>query len=207
MNKMSQLFVHYLQHQNQHTLLRVWQQLGNINTRTLSTGNYRIICERLGENEFMIVYVGEKTKRVYGVTVRWTIHKRKNQVQTRWSKSKTKTKRTNTKTHIPWWNQRVQELSNFFGTSESDDAIQTLSWVSKIQHIPTTECSIQLENGSCTCRDGKEVTQTTRRLKKIIPEDKLLVCRKVRIRPTEQQKKLFHWWFGITRLAITKHWV
>ncbi len=44
---------------------RVWQQLGNTNTRTLSTGNYRIICERLGENEFMVVYVGERKQKKY----------------------------------------------------------------------------------------------------------------------------------------------
>ncbi len=49
---------------------KVWQHLGNINTRTLSTGNHRIICERLGDNEFMVVYVGQRKQREYMELVR-----------------------------------------------------------------------------------------------------------------------------------------
>ncbi len=115
-----------------------------------------------------------------------------------------KQKTANTKTHAPWWSQRVHELSTLFETSDCAESRQSLSWVSKVQHIPSTECSNHIENGSCECHGEKEVKQTTRRSKKVIPDDKLLVTRKIRIKPTEAQKKLFHRWFGITRFTYNE---
>jgi hypothetical protein len=40
--------------------------------------------------------------------------------------------------------------------------------------------------------------------KKILGEDEMLRTRRIRIQPTETQKKLFHRWFGITRFAYNE---
>ena len=104
------------------------------------------------------------------------------------------------KTHAPWWTLRIQELSTLFETSTCTETSQNLSWVSKVQHHPVESCAAHVEHGSCTCCGEK----VTKRSKKVIPDDKLLVCRKIRIKPSETQKKLFQRWFGITRFTYNE---
>jgi DNA-binding MarR family transcriptional regulator len=45
---------------------------------------------------------------------------------------------------------------------------------------------------------------TTGLSKKVLDEDEMLRTRRIRIQPTERQKKLFHRWFGIARFVYNE---
>jgi hypothetical protein len=61
-----------------------------------------------------------------------------------------------------------------------------------------------LENIQCICCDEKQAKKAIKCSKKVFTKEKLLVTRKIRSKPSEDQKKLFHRWFGITRFTYNE---
>ncbi len=66
---------------------------------------------------------------------------------------------------------------------------------------PLPSCPI---TGDRSFHEEKNRKHTTGLSKKVLEEDKLLRTRRIRIHPTEEQKKLFQRWFGIIRLVYNE---
>ncbi len=76
---------------------------------------------------------------------------------------------------------------------------ETMSWINKETHNRNTTSPSYSMTSICPCHEKKAVKKTTSLSKKNLKEDEVLTTRRIRIKPTEEQKKLFHRWFGITR--------
>ncbi len=108
-----------------------------------------------------------------------------------------------TKIHAPWWSERTQVLSNNFGYNVKDKKDTNISWLTKVLHTgyENEDC---LTASSCSCNKEKAVQTTTKRSKKVLQDNEMIVTRKIRIHPTTGQKKLFQRWFGITRFVYNE---
>lgn len=79
-----------------------------------------------------------------------------------------------------------------------------VGWMDKMGHHssqPLPSCPI---TGDCPCHREKKAKHSTGLSKKVLNEDEMLRTRRIRIQPTESQKKLFHRWFGITRFVYNE---
>jgi hypothetical protein len=103
-------------------------------------------------------------------------------------------------THASWWDDFCQHLLLMFpvdGTYSGDKEI--LSWINKETRIGNTPSPSYSMISICPCHKKKAAKKTTSLSKKNLKEDEVLRTRRIRIKPTEEQKKSFHRWFGITR--------
>jgi len=130
--------------------------------------------------------------------------KRKQRKKPQQTKKKKKTEDIHQKTHAPWWSDRIRELSQMMPIQSYKYNENKISWLSKRQHTPTIDHTYILEELDCKCLDQKEIKHQTKRSKKVIPDDELLVSRKIRIKPTTQQKQQFQRWFGVHRFAYNE---
>ncbi len=108
-------------------------------------------------------------------------------------------------THAPCWNDSFQHLSLMFPMDNSYSSNkETLSWISKETHIRNTSSPSYSTTSICSCHEKKVAKKTTSLSKKKLKEDEVFRTRRSRIKPTEEQKKLFYRWFGVTRCVCNE---
>jgi hypothetical protein len=69
---------------------------------------------------------------------------------------------------------------------------ETLSLINKETHIGNTPSPSYSMASICSCHEKKVAKKTTSLSKKNLKEDEVLRTRRIRIKPTEEQNKLFH---------------
>jgi hypothetical protein len=76
---------------------------------------------------------------------------------------------------------------------------ETMSWIDKETHIGNTPFPSYSMASICSCYEKKAAKKTTSLSKKNLKEDEVLRTKRIRIKSTDEQNKLFHLWFIIKR--------
>lgn len=113
-----------------------------------------------------------------------------------------KRKRKNVSNKIsPWWDYRKQELSGWLTFGDKTKNNSHLSWIRKTN----TQSSYPFIDVKNQFLETKKIVKHSNNLsKQEIGDDEVLRSLKIRIKPTEDQKKRFHKIFGATRFVYNK---
>ena len=79
---------------------------------------------------------------------------------------------------------------------------QAVSWTTVYEHQSSNLEEFVIP--SIKAPSKKEVTTTTSLKEKKANDDEIQRCRKIRIKPTREQKKIFQRWFGVCRFVYNK---
>lgn len=113
-------------------------------------------------------------------------------------------KETRKSSFSPWWDHRKQQLSEWltFGDDLRRQS-KKLSWIQKSETSPSSPPSIEVR--SQFQEETKIVNHSNNLSKEELNEyHQILRSLKIRIKPTEEQKKIFHKIFGVTRFVYNK---